>query len=133
MISVCLQNTHVSKTGQNLLKCYWFFKFTVTHRSLMQNGLFHPIFMFKSMIQICPDCFYEVNKQAYTHKCPRLHTNMELHRKNQKVRLDPRENMSDKTCTKNCVFPENTLKKSRKIFASFDFLPALRICNVSKI
>lgn len=47
--------------------------------------------------------------------------------------LDPRENMPDKTYTEIYVFPENTLKKkSREIFAYFDFLPGLRVCYTSK-
>jgi len=36
--------------------------------------------------------------------------------------------MPDKTCIEIYVFPENTLKKLRKIFAYFDFLPGLRVC-----
>lgn len=50
------------------------------------------------------------------------------------VRLEPRENMPDKTCTETYVFPENILlKKSRKILAYFDFLPCLRVCYTSNI
>lgn len=40
--------------------------------------------------------------------------------------------MPDKTYTEIYVFPENTLKKSREIFAYFDFLPGLRVCYTSK-
>lgn len=99
----------------------------------MQNALFHPIFKFMSVIQICPDCFYELNEQICAQKCPCPHTNMELDKKNQ-VRSEPRENMPDKTCTETYVFPENILlKKSRKILAYFDFLPCLRVCYTSNI
>lgn len=90
----------------------------------MQNRLFHPIFTFIPIIEICPDCTKFL--------CPCLYTNTELHGKNQKVRLDPRENMPDKTDIEIYVFPENTLKRSRKIFAYFDFLPGLRVCYTSK-
>lgn len=99
----------------------------------MQNALLHPIFMFMSVIQICPDCFYELNEQIYAQKCPRPHTNTELNKKNQ-VRLDPRENMPDKTYTEIYVFPKNILlKKIRKILAYFDFLPGLRVYYTSNI
>lgn len=40
--------------------------------------------------------------------------------------------MPDKTYIEIYVFPENTLKKSRKTFAYFNFLPGQRVSYTSK-
>lgn len=40
--------------------------------------------------------------------------------------------MPGKTYILIYVFPENTLKKSGKTFAYFDFLPGLRVCYTSE-
>lgn len=125
-IPVCLQYIHKAKTSYILLECDCYFKFPVTVHGFWCKMVYAILFC----VQIKSFC--KLNERTCAHKCPCLYRIMELHEKNPKTRLDPRENMPVKTYIEIYMFPENTLKKSRKVFAYFDFLPGLRVCYTSK-